>query len=710
MKATRMMLLVAWLSATSLQAAPLGTAFLYQGRLNDGANPVNDQYDFVFRLFDAPAGTNQLGIQQFFEEDVIDGLFTLPLDFGPNAFNGQARWLEISVRLADTGAYTTLQPRQQIYPAPYALLAGSVTNGAITASKLAPGSVTSPALSRFLTVGAPDLAGLLEIYSDNAPVSMRLDGDGGVFSVYGSDALENFRVGSSFDGGEIQLFDRFTNDMTVRLSSGAGVSFDYGGLLELFSSSDPLFPSRRQVNLNSGFNGGQLELYNRSGNRTFVVDGSVGDMVVGQTVGPFVRLGAGGGLGIGWLGLYGPDGAQRVDVRADAVGEMRLFNQVANPVTLRAGAQPDANSGGSLFLRQPNGAEGVRLYANGPGGLNPGGLMRMFQGNGLDGISLVGNASTIFTLGIDGLLQTQLGGLSYGELVLHNGLSANAVSAQLTTELGLYGVLSLNNFSGQQRAKLSAADAGSLLLHNSAGALSVDVRSQFSAGNTAAWVGLNDNGSQRITFAARNGSTGTGGLIGVFNGSGAATVLVTGDAGGGHSKMGLFNASGVEVIQLHASHTAGKGRIVTPVLEITAGADLSEQFEVSSKGAGVEPGMVVCIDPQNSGKLTLSTKAHDRTVAGIVSGAGGVEPGMLMGQRGSVASGEHPVALTGRVYCWVDASGGAVSPGDLLTTSDTPGHAMQVKDHTKAQGAIIGKAMTGLDHGKGLVLVLVSLQ
>ena len=69
------------------------------------------------------------------------------------------------------------------------------------------------------------------------------------------------------------------------------------------------------------------------------------------------------------------------------------------------------------------------------------------------------------------------------------------------------------------------------------------------------------------------------------------------------------------------------------------------------------------------------------------------------------------MALTGRVYCWVDAdAAGAVEPGDLITTSGTTGHGMKVGDHTRASGAIIGKAMTSLAKGKGLVLVLVSLQ
>jgi hypothetical protein len=87
-----------------------------------------------------------------------------------------------------------------------------------------------------------------------------------------------------------------------------------------------------------------------------------------------------------------------------------------------------------------------------------------------------------------------------------------------------------------------------------------------------------------------------------------------------------------------------------------------------------------------------------------------VKPGMLMGQKGSEADGANPVALTGRVYCWADASRGAIEPGDLLTTSDSPGYAMKVADYPKAQGAILGKAMSSLASGKGLVLVLVSLQ
>jgi hypothetical protein len=62
------------------------------------------------------------------------------------------------------------------------------------------------------------------------------------------------------------------------------------------------------------------------------------------------------------------------------------------------------------------------------------------------------------------------------------------------------------------------------------------------------------------------------------------------------------------------------------------------------------------------------------------------------------------------VYVKATASNGVIQPGDLLATSDMPGYAMKATDPDRSHGAIIGKALTGLDKGEGLVLVLVNLQ
>ncbi|NOT35134.1 MAG: hypothetical protein HOP12_13380 [Candidatus Eisenbacteria bacterium] len=147
-------------------------------------------------------------------------------------------------------------------------------------------------------------------------------------------------------------------------------------------------------------------------------------------------------------------------------------------------------------------------------------------------------------------------------------------------------------------------------------------------------------------------------------------------------------------------------------LQILGGADIAEPFDVaSSDGVKAEPGSVVTIDSDHPGELRVSDRPYDERVAGVISGANDLEPGMVLKAEGNpLGDGDHPVALTGRVWCKVDASFGAVRPGDLLTSSSTAGHAMKASDLERRSGAVIGKAMTALEAGRGLVLVLVSLQ
>lgn len=143
------------------------------------------------------------------------------------------------------------------------------------------------------------------------------------------------------------------------------------------------------------------------------------------------------------------------------------------------------------------------------------------------------------------------------------------------------------------------------------------------------------------------------------------------------------------------------------VARIGAGFDYAETF--STNYDKLEAGTVMIIDRENPGNLCVSNKPYDKKVAGIVAGANGLSSGVMLGQAG--IDGEHPIALAGRVYCKVDATYGAIEPGDLLTTSPTPGHAMVIRDRDEAQGAIIGKAMQALPEGEsGKILVLVTLQ
>ena len=158
--------------------------------------------------------------------------------------------------------------------------------------------------------------------------------------------------------------------------------------------------------------------------------------------------------------------------------------------------------------------------------------------------------------------------------------------------------------------------------------------------------------------------------------------------------------------QIGGARTYIEGNASVKSLTIRGGADVAEPFTMPEE---IAKGSVVVIDEARPGQLKLSAKAYDTRVAGIVSGANGINSGIALHQEGVVEGGQN-VALSGRVYVHADASFGAITPGDLLTTSDTPGHAMKVTEHGKAQGAILGKAMSELKTGTGMVLVLVTLQ
>ena len=88
-----------------------------------------------------------------------------------------------------------------------------------------------------------------------------------------------------------------------------------------------------------------------------------------------------------------------------------------------------------------------------------------------------------------------------------------------------------------------------------------------------------------------------------------------------------------------------------------------------------------------------------------MSGAGGIVPATLLRQEGTVADGTHPVAMLGRVYVLTDARLAPIKPGDELTSSTTPGHAMKATDDARANRAVLGTALTSLPSGRGLVLI-----
>ena len=319
-----------------------------------------------------------------------------------------------------------------------------------------------------------------------------------------------------------------------------------------------------------------------------------------------------------------------------------------------------SGSNGGLYVR--NSAGTTTFSVGSSGEVTPSGDVNMSSGYGVDFLTNSGYLWQIYGSSAAGSNQLRLIGPSSGELLID------------ATNM----VMQIGNSSADTLIIPATIDQGIIVKDNiGGGADACAIRAENEAANGIAITG-------RVTSTD------------------SCAVLI--NKGTGDIVKGFSGATGGSLV----FEVSNAGRVTCAELEITGGADVAEPFKVS--GTDAKPGMVMSIDPKQAGQLRICTTAYDPRVAGIVSGANGVKPGVTMKHEGSVADGTLPVALNGRVWCWCDASNGAIEPGDLLTTSSLPGHAMKVTDHSRANGAAIGKAMTELNSGRGLVLVLVNLQ
>lgn len=444
----------------------------------------------------------------------------------------------------------------------------------------------------------------------------------------------------------------------------------------------------------------------------FALSGNQGPTGPAGPVGPAGAIGATGPAGpagaIGATGPAGPAGAIGATGPAGPIGP-------AGPM----GPQGPAGdgfwtlngtsvyySGGNLGLGTSTPAAHLEVRKTGDASLR----LRSMSTSGSGLLELMAPAGTALTPNTLGELRfldsaaSVLGGLSYsaGGIASGNGLrfSAGGSTRLLINSLGNVGIGTsvpdrLLDLRSDEQAMLrlrSGVTTGSRL------ELQGVTPDGFGSSTYGELAFLNSAGEDRASIAMADAFIGGQALRFRVAGSERMRVTSTG-------RVGIGTSNPQDALDVN-------GTVRTGVLRITGGSDLAERFDVAALGSiAPQPGMVVSIDPENPGRLRLSERAYDRTVAGIISGAGGVNSGMVMGQDGSIADGKLPVALTGRVYVMADTREAAIAPGDLLTTADRPGHARRVGDSGRAQGAILGKAMTGLAQGEdGLVLVLVSLQ
>jgi len=176
----------------------LGNGFSYQGRLTDGGNPANGNYDLRFVLYDADVGGAQVGNTITLTNiPVTNGLFTVTLDFGTvsatatatattspsptatttNVWDGNARWIEIAVRTAGGSSFTVLNPRQTVSPAPYALYAKAAGGFALPYTASGNTSATAGAVDITQTGAGIAVAG--RNTSSNSPAIYGVNGGTG---------------------------------------------------------------------------------------------------------------------------------------------------------------------------------------------------------------------------------------------------------------------------------------------------------------------------------------------------------------------------------------------------------------------------------------------------------------------------------------------------------------------------------------------------
>jgi hypothetical protein len=240
-----------------------------------------------------------------------------------------------------------------------------------------------------------------------------------------------------------------------------------------------------------------------------------------------------------------------------------------------------------------------------------------------------------------------------------------------------------------------------------------DLRVGTNSNNTSGKFIVRTGGDDRVSVDATGMQVSNGGILSMAKNSGLKTVEIKPTENGTDgASMFLYNSAGVVTIELDADHGGdGDGRVITSELEITGGSDLAENFDINeTEEKNLKPGMLVSIDPEKEGLLCITKQENDRKVVGVVSGANGIKPGMLMGQHGTMAFGKYPVALAGRVYVLCNEEGGEINAGDFLTSAFQRGYAKKAGNLTDAQGAIIGKAMGKVNPKTGYVLVLINLQ
>lgn len=213
-------------------------------------------------------------------------------------------------------------------------------------------------------------------------------------------------------------------------------------------------------------------------------------------------------------------------------------------------------------------------------------------------------------------------------------------------------------------------------------------------------VGVYGESDQQGVLGHATSNTGTG----VFGNSLGGGFGIRGETNSGIAVQGQSFGPGLAGKFIGNVHVTGT--LTADVDIVLPSGDCAEEFDVEG-AAEIEPGTVMVLS--RNGTVRPSAEPYDKRVIGIVAGAGGYRPALILDKKATDGK-RLALSLIGKVYCKTDARHAPVEAGDLLTTSELPGHSMKAEDPIRAFGAIIGKALAPLQRGVGLIPVLVSLR
>ena len=200
----------------ALSVSAQTTTFTYQGRFNDSTvvSPTNGTYEMQFKAFDTAAGGNQFGpTAQLSAVQVVNGIFTVQLDFGASTFRDEDRYLEISVRpVGSAVAFTTLAPRQQVTSAPFAIQSLNSRNAVIAndSNNLGglPASDYVQQIDARLTNDRNPTAGSAN-YVQNQTAGVQASTD---FNISGSGKADSFNAATQYNIGGSRVLSIKGND------------------------------------------------------------------------------------------------------------------------------------------------------------------------------------------------------------------------------------------------------------------------------------------------------------------------------------------------------------------------------------------------------------------------------------------------------------------------------------------------------------------